>query len=60
MNITINNLPNYAKDYDFIVARKCDGELWFYGAYKTVERAVKVAVEVDGYVINTPQLGQKK
>ena len=57
MNITINNLPNYAKDYDFIVARNCDGELWFYGAYKTVEKAVEVAVAVDGHVINTPQLG---
>lgn len=57
MNITIKNLPNYAKDYDFIVARNCDGQFWFYGAYETVEKAVEVAVAVDGHVINTPQLG---
>lgn len=54
----INNIPDYAKEYDFIVARECDGEFWFYGAYETVNRAMEVAIAVDGHVINTPQLNQ--
>ena len=27
----INNLPNYAKNMEFIVVREYDGEYWFWG-----------------------------
>lgn len=47
----INNLPNYAYEYPFIVVRVCDGEFWFWGAYKTNHRAFEVASEIDGTVV---------
>ena len=40
---TINNLPEYAKEKAFIVARICDGELWFWGAWDNQEKANEVA-----------------
>lgn len=47
----INNLPDYAKDYDYIVARICDNEFWFWGAYKTFNKAQNVADEINGIVV---------
>ena len=49
--MTINNEPNYAKDYNYIVARLIDDEYWFYGAYNDGAKAEKVANEVNGEVI---------
>jgi uncharacterized protein YutD len=37
----INNLPEYANEYKYIVARWCDDELWFYGAWNDEEKAEK-------------------
>lgn len=50
-NVKINNLPNYANDYEFIVARKSGGEYWFWGAYSDVTRAERAAMEIGGAVI---------
>lgn len=50
--INIQNMPEYAYEYDFVVARECDGDFWFYGAYKTEKRAYKVALEVGGQVFH--------
>lgn len=47
----INNLPIYAKGYKYIVARWCDDELWFYGAWDDENKAEKAAKEVSGKVI---------
>lgn len=47
----INNLPAYASDYNYIVARICDNEFWFWGAYETFDRAQDVADEVNGIVV---------
>ena len=46
----INNLPDYAKDYEFIVARFADGEYWFWGAYSDERKACEVAKNIDGIV----------
>ena len=46
----INNLPNYAKDYKFIVYTEVNGEKWFYGAYNDAQWAREVAAMVEGYV----------
>ena len=35
----INNLPTYATEYRYIVARAIDGAFWFYGAYNDGEKA---------------------
>ncbi len=47
----INNLPDYASEYPFIVATGELEDLWFYGAYNTFEKANEVAEQVDGVVI---------
>ena len=39
----IMNLPDYADDHNYIVAKYVDGNLWFYGAYDTAQRALEVA-----------------
>ena len=49
--MTVYNVPTYAKEYNYMVARECDGKLWFYGAYETKERATEVAIEVRGIVV---------
>lgn len=50
--MTINNIPAYAAKHAYIVARKVNGEYWFYGAYDTFNRAMEVAWEVDGIVFD--------
>jgi hypothetical protein len=47
----INNLPEYAYEYLFIVVSICDDGLWFYGAYDDYARAVKASNEIDGKII---------
>lgn len=48
----INNLPEYAKDMEFIVATIVDGEFWFYGGYDSIDKAYDVADEIDGVIIH--------
>lgn len=50
LSMTINNKPDYAKDYEFIVARECDGEYWFWGAYENGFEAGRIALEIGGVV----------
>ena len=50
-NFKINNLPNYAEDYKYIVVTLVDGELWFYGAYNDYEKALLVARETSDRMI---------
>ena len=52
----INNLPEYARDYNWIVARIVDGEAWFYGAYNDEGKAFAVGTEVNGVVVSTTQV----
>ena len=54
-NVKVNNLPEYAARYEFVVARLVDDELWFYGAYGDGFKAEQVASEVYGIVIHTPR-----
>ena len=37
--ITIRNTPAWARNYEFIIARLCDGEFWFYDVYAEGWRA---------------------
>lgn len=46
----INNMPEYAVNYKFIVYRVVCGEKWFYGAYNDHDRANNIAKEIGGYV----------
>ena len=44
----INNLPDNYKDYAYVVARKVDSDLWFWGCYNDRNRANEAALEMDG------------
>lgn len=45
----IKNIPDYAKDYKYIVARRVDGEFWFYDAWNDSYKANTVARELKSY-----------
>jgi hypothetical protein len=47
----INNLPAYAKEYKYIVVRKIDKELWFWGAWNNMDEASEAAIEINGMVV---------
>ena len=49
--MTINNLPEYAKEYEWIVATESDNEYWFWGAYHKQYEAAIAAHEIDGVLI---------
>ena len=52
MDNMVKNIPDYAYDRAFIVARECGDELWFWGAFDDLAKAYEVAVMVGGVVIN--------
>lgn len=50
--MTIQNVAEYAKNYKYIVARRVDGELYFWGAWNDRNKANEVAIELgDGIVV---------
>lgn len=55
-DIKINNKPEYADHYEFIVVRNVDDQLWFYGAYSNGFKADKVAHEIGGLVIHNVRI----
>ena len=52
MNVEVKNCPKYVEQYDYIVARLVEGDLWFWGAYSDLDKATKAANEVKGIVVN--------
>ena len=56
----INNLPTYANKYKYIVARRVDGELWFWGAWNDRNKANEVAIEIGGEVVTNKLPPNKK
>lgn len=48
--MTINNMPKDTTE-KYIVARRVDGDLWFWGAWNDRNRANEVAMEIGGEVI---------
>lgn len=44
----IKNLPSYATNYAFIVAREVEGEWWFWGAYNDAFDANMIAEAING------------
>lgn len=54
--LKINNKPEYADHYEFMVARKVDGKLWFYGAYRNGFKAGQIAAEIGGIVIHNVRI----
>lgn len=48
----INNVPDYAYDYNYVVARECEDEFWFWGAFDDFKKALTVAQEIGGEVFS--------
>ena len=47
----INNIPTYANEYKYIVARRVDGKLWFWGAWNDRDKANDAAEELGNGVV---------
>ena len=56
----IKNCPDYAKDYEFVVARKVDGEYWFYGAYANGFKAEQDCVKIGGVIFHNVRIQGKR
>ena len=56
LNLNLINAPEYADHYEFVVARKIDGDLWFWGAYSNGFKADAVAREVGGIIIHNVRI----
>ena len=52
----INNMPEYANHYEFVVVREVEGELWFYGAYRDGFKAEEVASEIHGAIVHNVRI----
>ena len=51
--VDVLNCEDKVFNYDYVVARAVDGEMWYYGCYCDAERAAEVAKEIDGVVLRT-------
>lgn len=48
----VNNLPANYEDYKYLTVRECDGEWWFYGAWRTdFDAALRQAIEIGGQLM---------
>ena len=52
----VKNLSSYAYTCKYIVARECDGDLWYWGAWNDYETAYRASCEVRGIVITNPEV----
>lgn len=50
MDQVVRNMPDYAWHKNYVVARECDGDYWFWGGYDKVETAIEAANEIHGEV----------
>ena len=56
MEFTINNKPDYADNYEFVVVRLVDGAYWFWGAYADGFKANAVAQQIDGLIVHNVRI----
>jgi hypothetical protein len=49
--MNILNVPAYAHECRYWVARAVEGRYWFYGAWDDRAAAERVALEVEGFVV---------
>ncbi len=57
MKINGLNKNSLSENAHWVVARYIDDELWFWGTYRTEERAQEVADEVGGIAVSAEKLG---
>lgn len=56
--VKVNNTPEYASAYKYAVARCCDGEMWFWGAWNDINKANQVAHNIDGVVLENRNINE--
>lgn len=54
--VKVNNMSEAANHYEFVVARECDGELWYWGAYRHAWDAEAAAHEIGGIIIHNVRI----
>lgn len=52
--VIINNMPKYAMERNYVVARYVDGSLWFYGAWDEINEATRIADELGNGLVVVP------
>lgn len=50
--IPVNNIPDYARGLKYLVARWCEGEWWFWGAWNDRNKAEEIAQRINGKVFD--------
>ena len=58
-SVNILNLPKTPRE-GYVVARNCEGNLWYYGTYETEKRAREVIAELDNGVLVIAKEGETK
>lgn len=58
--LVVLNMPEYANDYEFVVAREVDGDYWYWGAYSDGFKAEKAAIEIGGFIIHNVRIQGKR
>ena len=53
-NVTVRNMPKYAIERNFVVARYVEGSLWFYGAWDDIDEATRVSEEIGNGLVVVP------
>lgn len=51
MRVTVNNIPEYAEGYKYILATVTENELWFCGAFHDLREAHRIAEMVRSSVV---------
>ncbi|MBR3646214.1 MAG: hypothetical protein IKN54_07320 [Lachnospiraceae bacterium] len=49
--VEVNNVPDDYTDYKYMVARLCEGELWYYGVFNDLDKAIRARDEIDGIIL---------
>lgn len=52
----VNNIPEYAREFDYTVVRMVCGEAWYYGSWSKFDKAARQAAECGGHVIPTCEI----
>ena len=55
-NLTILNAPDDAFNYEFVVVREIDGDLWYWGRYADGFKAEQTALGIGGIVIHNVRI----
>lgn len=52
--VSVHNVPAYASNHPYIVARFVNGGFWFWGAYDSLEKAQEAEFETGGVIFYNP------